>query len=89
MKNLRENGISQSELNLAIKSLMSASVHAFESNARMAQIFLFFKKCGINLDLFDKRGSLLSILKVGVVNDIARRYCKENFLSTIRVGRSG
>jgi len=88
VKNLGEEGISLLELKIASKSLITSSVRTFESNARIARTFLFYKKCSLELDLFDKRGSLLSILKVGVINNIARRYCRENFLSTIKVGRS-
>jgi len=87
MKNLRENGISQTELSVALKALMAASTRIFESNARIAKTYLFLKRCGVNLDLFDKRGAVLSILRVGAVNNVARRYCRENILSTVRVGR--
>jgi len=87
MKILRERGIGEEELKIAVKGVMSASVRAFERNGSIAEIFLHLKRCGINLDLFDKRGSLLSIMKVGTINDVASRYCKENFLSTILVGR--
>ena len=87
IKNLNENGISELELFVAANALMTASMRVFESNSKIASAFLFFKRCGMNLDLFDKRGALLSILKVGIVNNVARRYCKENLLSTIRVGR--
>ena len=81
-------GISQVELEIDAKTLMTASISVFETNARMAQSFIFYKKCGLSFDLFDKRGALLSILEVRVVNNIARQFCKESFLSTIRVGRS-
>ncbi|MBU1007883.1 insulinase family protein [Candidatus Dependentiae bacterium] len=88
MKNLRENGISHEELFVASKALMTASTRIFESNSHIAKTYLFLKRCGINLDLFDKRSAILSILKVGAINSTARRYCRENILSTIRVGRS-
>jgi zinc protease len=87
VKDLQDNGISNVELVLAVRALMTASVRVFESNARIARTFLYLKRCGMNLDLFDKRGALLSILKIDAVNKVARHYCRENFLSTITVGR--
>lgn len=87
MKILKENGVSKEEVNFAARSLISATVRSFEDNESVARTFWFLKKCGINLDLFDKRGAFLSILKLGAVNDVARRYCRENTLSTVRIGR--
>ncbi|MHA1558937.1 MAG: M16 family metallopeptidase [Alphaproteobacteria bacterium] len=87
MKNLREKGILEQEFSVALKSLIASSTRIFESNARICRTYLFIKRCGINLDLFDKRGSVLSILRIGAVNNVARHYCRENILSTIRVGR--
>ncbi len=87
VKDLQNRGISRDELEIARRSLISSSTRLFENNSRVAQVFLFMKRCGISFDLFDKRGALLSILEVGVVNNVARRYCRENFLSAIKVGR--
>jgi len=88
MKNLRENGIFEDELSRAVKALITSSTRIFESNAHIAKTYLLLKRCGINLDLFDKRGAFLSILNIDAINTVAHRYCKENVLSTIRVGRS-
>jgi zinc protease len=87
MKILQEKGVSRVELKFATRALISASVRAFETNGYVAKTFLFLRRCGINLDLFDKRRSLLSIIRIGAINKVASRYCRENFLSTIKVGR--
>jgi zinc protease len=88
MKKLREKGLFRGEAEFSVRSLISASVRVFESSRSIAKTFLFFKRCGMNFDLFDKRGAFLSILRLGAINTVARRYCNENILSTIKVGRS-
>ena len=87
IKKLREKGVQAYELQAATKALIVAAVGRFESSSNISQLFLFFKRCGLSFDLFDKRGAFLSILNMDTVNTVARRYCKENLLSTIRVGR--
>ncbi len=80
-------GISQEELDLAKNSLFAASVELFESNAQIAQTFLFLKKLGLSFNLFDKQGELLSIISISDVNEIAKRLCKKDFISVIQIGR--
>ncbi|MCK4517619.1 insulinase family protein [Candidatus Babeliales bacterium] len=87
VEKLREKGVQAYELQAAANALIVASVGSFESSNNISQLFLFFRRCGLSFDLFDKRGAFLSILNMDTVNTVARRYCKENLLSTIRVGR--
>jgi len=87
IKNVGKYGITQEEFQNAKNLLFSSSVELFEGNLAMAQTFLFIKKLGLNFNLFDKQGEILSILKIDLVNKIAKQYCNMKNLSVIHVGR--
>ena len=87
IENVGEKGVNGLELRMAANALLNSSISMFESSMKSAYTFLYLKKCGLEPDLFDKRGELLSIIKLDEVNDIACKFCKQNNLSVIRVGR--
>lgn len=82
-----KKGISHEELEMAKNILNAASVEIFESNAQMAQTFLFLKNLNLSFNLFDKQGEILSILKLDEVNAIAKRYCSKKLMTVIQIGR--
>ena len=88
IKLLGQNGITEEELFMAANDLIASSVRLFESNMQIAQTFLFIKKCGLEFDLFDKRGDILSIINLGDVKSIAEKLCRNQNFSQIRVGRN-
>ncbi len=89
LQKLKNEGISQEEFSEAKQTLINAAIGHFESNAEMARVFYFLKKFDFEYDLFDKRGTTLSILDIESIREVAVRYCDPAKLSTVRVGRSG
>lgn len=79
-------GVTDEEFLMAKNLLFTSSVELFESNAQMMLTFLFLKKFKLSFDLFDKQGELLSILKIGKVNEVAQQLCAKQPLTIIRVG---
>lgn len=82
-----KNGINQEDFEMAKNILFASSVELFESNAQMAQTFLFLKKLQLSFNLFDKQSEILSILKMDQVNQIAKRYCNKNIMTVMQIGR--
>jgi zinc protease len=87
LKTVQKEGISTEELSMAKNLLLSSSVELFETNASMAQTFLFLKKLNLPLNLFDKQGEILSIIGVDQLNEIAQRFCNPQLMSKIHIGR--
>jgi len=85
--NVGKYGITQDELDLAKKQLISSSVELFESNAQIASTFLFLKRFNLSLNLFDKLGDILAIIKLDDVNKVAKKFCNSKVFSTIVIGR--
>jgi zinc protease len=88
LKLVQKNGISEEELVMAKNLLLASSIELFENNGSMAQTFLFLKKLGLPLNLFDKQGEILSIIEVDHVNKVAQRFCNPDFASRIEIGRT-
>jgi zinc protease len=88
LDNVGKNGITQEELELAKNIYFASSAELFETNAQIAQTFLFLKKLNLSFNLFDKQGQILSILKLDQVNNIARKYCTKDSMGLISIGRT-
>jgi len=86
--NVGKHGVTNEELSRAKNLLFASSVELFESNAQMAQTFLFLKKLHLSFNLFDKQAELLSILTIEQVNKIAQRYCNKTMLTTLQIGKA-
>ena len=89
LETIKNEGVLPEELSEARQTLINAAIAHFESNAEMARVFYFLKKFNFEYDLFDKRGTTLSILNVDSLREVAVRYCDPAKLSTVRVGRNG
>lgn len=87
LKTVAQHGVTHDELEIAKKVLIQAAVGNFESNAKIAAAFLFIKKYNFSFDIFDKRGVILSIIKIEDVHAVAKAFCDVTHLSTIRIGR--
>jgi zinc protease len=83
-----KDGITADELELAKNVYFSSSVELFETNAQIAQTFLFLKKLNLSFNLFDKQGEILSILKLDQVNKIAQKYCTKDSMGLLSIGRT-
>ncbi len=82
------NGVTLKEFEMAKNILLSSSVELFETNSSTAHTLLFLKKCMLPLNLFDKQGALLTILRHEDVNEAAKKFCNPSLFSVITVGRS-
>jgi zinc protease len=87
LKNVGKLGVTKEEFAQAKNQLLSSTVELFESNIQMASTFLFLKKFNMCLNLFDKLGDILSIIKLEDVNEIASKLCDDRLFSTIIIGK--
>lgn len=84
---VQQHGVTHDELERAKNLLLASSVELFESNAQMAQTFLFLKKLHLSFNLFDKQAEMLSILTIEQVNNLAKRFCNRDTLSSLVIGK--
>lgn len=87
LKKLAQHGVSEEELALAKRGILQSYIGYFETNNKIASAFHFLKKYNFPLDLFDKRGSVLSIINKGSIDQLAARFCNTQNWSQIFVGR--
>ncbi|MFA6527059.1 MAG: pitrilysin family protein [Candidatus Babeliales bacterium] len=87
LEDVKKNGITQDEFDMARRHLISSSVELFENNMQTALTFLFLKKYKLNFNLFDKLSSRLSIMKLDEIQVIAKQLCSTDKMITIRVGK--
>lgn len=88
INDLGENGISFEEFENAKSMILSGNVEHFESNMKMASVFLFLKNFKMSTNLFDKMGELFSIMNIEDVNKLAKEYFDSRRFSIITVGRA-
>ena len=88
INDLGQNGIIQSEFEMAKNMILSSLVENFESTMRTASAFLFLKKFKLDIKLFDKMGDTFSIIDIEEVNKVAKKFCRSCLFSFITVGRA-
>lgn len=79
---LREDDIQRAK-----DALANGLVGFFDSNASIAQAFLFLEKYGLSADFFDHRAQALQSITLDQVKDAVRPYLDPGFFNVVRVGR--
>ncbi|MEX0849618.1 MAG: pitrilysin family protein [Candidatus Dependentiae bacterium] len=86
MKSVSET-LTDQEIAEAKNALASNLVSFFDSNANIAQAFLFLDKYGFNADYFDHRAKNIAQITLQEVKDAASRYLLPDEMCVLRIGR--
>lgn len=87
LHDVKKNGITADEFDMARRHIIAASVELFENNMQIALTFLFLKKYKLSFNLFDKLIATLSILKLDDVKNVAKQLCAPEAMTVIKVGK--
>lgn len=87
LENVKKNGITQDEFDMARRHILSSTVELFENNMQVALTFLFLKKYKLKFNLFDKLSENLSIMKLDEIQAIAQQLCATKNMIVIRIGK--
>lgn len=68
-------------------AISNGLVGFFDSNAKIAQAFLFLYKFGLPADYFDQRAAQLSGITLQEIKDAVRPYMQPELYNVLRVGR--
>ncbi len=79
--------LTEQELAEAKNALANGLVSFFDSNANIAQAFLFLDKYGFDADYFDHRAQNMANVSLDEVKDAASRYLLPDKMCVLRVGR--
>ncbi len=79
--------LTEQELAEAKNALANGLVSFFDSNANIAQAFLFLDKYGFDADYFDHRAQNMANVTLDEVKDAASRYLLPDKMCVLRVGR--
>lgn len=79
--------LTEQELAEAKNALANGLVSFFDSNANIAQAFLFLDKYGLDADYFDHRAKSLSKVTLQEVKDAAAKYLLPDKMCVLRIGR--
>ncbi len=79
--------ITQEEFNEAKNAILNSLMQNFETNATMANAFLFLDKYGLPGDYFDSRAAKLEMITIPQVQDAVKRVLNADELMVLKIGR--
>lgn len=79
--------ISAEELQEAKRAILCALINNFESNASIAEAFLFLDRYNFAPDFFDKRPQTLAGITVEDMHVAVKKYLNNDNLFTLKIGR--
>lgn len=77
----------EQELVEAKNVIANSLIGIFNSNANIAQAFLFLEKYRLAQDYFDHRAKSLSTVTLQEVKDASRKYMHSDLMAVLRIGR--
>lgn len=79
--------LTEQELAEAKNVIANSLIGIFNSNANIAQAFLFLEKYGLASDYFDHRAKSLTKINLHEVKEVAHRYMNSDLMAVLRIGR--
>jgi zinc protease len=79
--------LTEQELMEAKNVITNSLIGIFNSNANIAQAFLFLEKYGFASDYFDHRAKILDQITLQEVKDAAHKYMNSDMMAVLRIGR--
>ncbi len=79
--------LTEDELVEAKNVIANSLIGIFNSNANIAQAFLFLEKYSFASDYFDSRAKNLAKISLYDVKEAARKYMNSDFMVVLRIGR--
>lgn len=80
--------LTPADLEHAKQAVINSLVDYFDSNASMAQAFLFLAKYNFPADFFDKRAAMLEAIRLDEVKEAARKILHNDKLLLVKIGRN-